>query len=460
MKQAGKKNYQNRRGAALIISMIFVLIFSALAVSMATMTGANLQLADNQHKVNYAFANAESGLEVTGYWLRDILIASSTAPSDFVTTIAYLVQDDLIANDISNFTIDDNGFIPAVALDSATGQEFSGQIQMHPSNPDTIEVTITGRCNETTRKVKVNYNIIPYEHPIFDYGLATKGPVHFPRNPTIRGLNSADEADIYIESHSDDLALLISGNTNFDGDIYIGNANANVDLQGDVLIAGEHGETAIENHVTIGADPVDFPTPDIEHFLPYATGDTIDSSTDTTNSMTLTNATIAAGTNPCFEGNVRIEGVLFVQSPNKIVFNSNVDIRGIIIADGDVDNPEPGTNSMTFLGNFESGPLPDSSEFDVLRSETGSCLLAPGFTVSLEGNFATLNGVMAVSGFHLTGNANAMIEGSIINYSDSPTIIDGNVTFNFDRSNSNKIPAGFDTHMMLEYNPMSYNSTP
>ena len=34
-----------RRGAVLIISMIFVLIFSALAVSMATMSGNNVQLA-------------------------------------------------------------------------------------------------------------------------------------------------------------------------------------------------------------------------------------------------------------------------------------------------------------------------------------------------------------------------------------------------------------------------------
>ena len=52
-----------KRGAALIISMIFVVIFSALAVSMATFCGANAQIADNQRKVNTALYAAQSGLE-------------------------------------------------------------------------------------------------------------------------------------------------------------------------------------------------------------------------------------------------------------------------------------------------------------------------------------------------------------------------------------------------------------
>jgi len=68
----------NRRGAVLIISMIFVLIFSALAVSMATMSGTNVQLASNQHKVDCAFASTESGQEAMRYWLSDVKIPSST----------------------------------------------------------------------------------------------------------------------------------------------------------------------------------------------------------------------------------------------------------------------------------------------------------------------------------------------------------------------------------------------
>jgi hypothetical protein len=66
---AQKSACRGRRGIALIISMIFLVIFSALAVSMATMASVNIQLADSQHKVNSSLSAAESGLECGRYLL-------------------------------------------------------------------------------------------------------------------------------------------------------------------------------------------------------------------------------------------------------------------------------------------------------------------------------------------------------------------------------------------------------
>ena len=71
-------------------------------------------------------------------------------------------------------------------------------------------------------------------------------------------------------------------------------------------------------------------------------------------------------------------------------------------------------------------------------------------------NFSTLEGVVAVSGVYFSGNVNAIIKGTIINYSDTPMIIEGNAVMNFDRESSTKIPAGFDTHRVLTYVPSSY----
>jgi hypothetical protein len=56
----------------------------------------------------------------------------------------------------------------------------------------------------------------------------------------------------------------------------------------------------------------------------------------------------------------------------------------------------------------------------------------------------------------LYGNANALIKGTIINYSDSATVVEGNATMSFDRAGSTKIPAGFDLYRELDYNPSSY----
>jgi len=449
-----KSEWLNRRGAVLIISMIFVLIFSALAVSMATLSGTNVQLASNQHKVDCAFASTESGQEAMRYWLSNVEIPSSTPTSDYFGAIVSTLQYDLDANSISNITVHNDGLIPPVALHSASGQSFEGEIFIDANDLNILQVYSTGGSSQITRTIRVHYDIEPYEYPIFDFGLATKGPVHFLGNPTVRGINSNSEADIFIDSQSNNLAMLVTGNTNFDGDISIGNTTANVDFWGDVKIGGDTGQSAIDNHVTIGAETPEFPVPDTQHFLQYATGDVIDSSTDLTDSMTLTNAIIEAGTDPNFEGNIIIEGILYIEQPNIVTFSRNVAVNGMIVGDGDAYNP--GTNSISFLGNFETNPYPSGSEFDAIRSETGSSIVAPGFAASFSGNFAALGGVMAVSGAHFSGNVSAVVKGTILNYSENPTVIEGNSTMNFDRSDNIKVPAGFDTHRILTYNPASY----
>ncbi len=444
----------NSRGAVLIISMIFVLIFSALAVSMATLSGTNVQLASNQHKVDCAFASTESGQEAMRYWLSDVEIPSSTPLSDYFGAIVSTVQYDLDANDISNITVLNDGSILPVALHSASGQNFEGEILIDANDLNILQVYTTGGSGQITRTIRVHYDIEPYEYPIFDFGLATKGPVHFLGNPTVTGINSNSEADIFIDSQSTNLALLVTGNTNFDGDISIGNTTGNADFWGDVKIGGDTGQTAIDDHVTIGVETPEFPLPDTQRFLQYATGDVIKSSTDLTGGKTLTNATIKAGTDPNFLGNIIIEGILYIEQPNIVIFSRNVDSRGMIVAQGDVS--DAGTNSISFLGNFATNPVPAGVQFDAIRQEEGSSILAPAFSVTFAGNFSALSGVMAVSGVHFTGNVNAIVEGTIINYSENPTVIEGNATLNFDRSNNIKVPAGFDTHRILTYNPASY----
>ncbi|MHC4726946.1 MAG: PilX N-terminal domain-containing pilus assembly protein [Planctomycetota bacterium] len=449
-----KSKKLNHKGAVLIISMIFVLIFSALAVSMATMSGTNIQLASNQHKVGCALASTESGLETMRYWFSRVQFPSSTLPSDYHGTIVSNLQSDLSANGISNVTVYNNGTIPPVPLDSATGQAFEAEILIDPNNADILQLSSIGGA-DITRTIRVQYDIQPYEYPIFDYGLATKGPVHFLGNPTVNGVNSNGEADIFIESNSNNLAMLVTGNTNFDGDITVANAAANVSLMGAVQIAGDTGQAAIDNHINIGDESPQFPVPDTQHFEQYATGPTIKPSTDTTNSMTLTNASIKAGTDPNFDGNIIIEGILYIKQPNVVTFNGNVDSRGMIVAEGDPNFAGP-NNSISFLGNFATNPIPAGVQFDAIRQEEGSSILAPACSVTFAGNFSALSGVLAVSGAHFSGNVNAVIEGTIVNYSDNPTVIEGNSILNFDRSNNITVPAGFDTHRILTYNPSSY----
>jgi hypothetical protein len=91
-----------------------------------------------------------------------------------------------------------------------------------------------------------------------------------------------------------------------------------------------------------------------------------------------------------------------------------------------------------------------------MRDEKGSTLLAPGFNFHLDGNFQTLGGVMAVTGAYFSGNIDAVVEGTIINYSPEPTIVEGNPTLRFDQSSLVEVPAGFDINRIPTYDPASY----
>lgn len=452
-----KRAYDKRRASALIVSLMFVLIFSSLALSMMTISGTNVQLASNHHKVNNALAAAQSGQEVIRYWLSRVLFSSSTPQASYFTTIVTGVKNDLSNNGITNVALQDNGSIGTVTLDSKNGLTFDGQMNIDLSqSPPKLRTQVTGHSGDIARTITILYNIQPYVFPIFNYGLATKGPVNFPGNPTINAVNSSWEADIFIESLTNPIAMLSIGNLNFDGNVNIGNAAANVDFQAAVQIAGDFGQAAIDNHISIGMDSPEFPVPDTDRFRTYATGPIINGSTDLSKGMTLTNATIAAGTNPVFQQSVVINGILFIESPNRVTFTRNVALNGLIAADGDVNNPDPAINRIDFQGNFASGPYPSDPMFDVMREEEGTSILAPGFFTSFSGNFSALEGVVAVSGAHFSGNVNAQIKGSIINYSNSPTVIEGNATMNFDRAGSTKIPAGFDLYRELDYVPTSY----
>ena len=457
MRPNRKSAPRKRAGVVLIVSMIFVVVFSALAVCMATLSGNNVQLASNHQNLNAALVAAQSGQEVVRYLLSRVLISSSTPPSQYFSEIVTAVRDDLTNNGISGIAVAPDGTIAAVTLDSTTGRNFDGRIQGDANQPTVLEVRVTGRSDQASRTITTSYNIEPYEFPIFNYGLATKGPLDFPGNPTIIAANEAWEADVFVESSGSLIAVQVGGNTNFDGDISIGNAAANVDFGGEVQIAGEFGDTAIDNHVTIGMDSPEFPTPDTDRFLQYATGSIVDSSTDLSKGITLTNATIAAGTNPVFQGTATIQGVLFIESPNVVTFGRNVALQGLIVGAGDLANPDTAANRIDILGNFASQGYPSGSEFDAIREEEGSSIVAPGFAATFAGNFSALEGVVAVSGADFTGNMAAQIKGTIINYSDTSTVVLGNASMNFDRVNSVKIPAGFDLYRELNYEPASYS---
>ena len=458
MRSVRKILCRRQRGAAFIISMIFVLVFSALAVSIATLSGTNLQIADNQRKANRALGCAESGLDTLRFWFGRIYMPGSTQPNDRFSYIANFLQTDLTYNGISNIaTTYDSGTstitVADVVLDSSVGQSFSSQIQQ-TSNIDILQMDVTGSAGGVDRIIRVNYNFGTRAHTVFDYGVATRGALKLKGNVDIGGANVALDAGVYIES-DDDVGLEMIGNSSIAGEVYITDPNSTVTLAGNAEIAGETGQDAIDNHVEFGVPLTEFPIPEPNYFRHY-----VENTYDPNNMLTeYENLLIPAGTNPLFSDNLILRGIIFIEAPNVVTFAGNTDIIGVIVGNGDL-NDNSGTNVITFLGNVDSCPvtdLPDEPQFQQLRNETGTFLMAPGFSAAFGGNFDTLNGAIAANGLEFFGNAGGTVDGSILNYSNEPMELSGNTDLFLKRSGTDQMPAGFGPEIILYYVPSSYS---
>lgn len=450
-----------RKGAVLILSLIFVLLFSTLAISTVTICGINTQIADNMHKANSARACAESGLNVLSYWLYNTAIPGTTAPEERLNLFASSLQSILSTNNISNITTSYDGStitISNVTLQADESEYFSAEISQ--TDTDTIQVNITGTHGTISRAIRVNYSFGPRANTAFDFGVASKGPLSLTGNIDIESTNIDVESNAYIESENSIEALSITGNSQIAGKVKIVNSIATVSIQGgNAGVGGETGQDAMDN-IEFGVPPTDFPKPNPDYFEPYAVN-IIDANTDTSLDATYENVRIPAGTNPNFSGQITLKGVVFIEAPNVVTFTGNTNLTAIVVGNGDWSD-DSGTNSISFEGNVESNPvseLPDETQYTGLRDKTGTFVMAPGFHVSFGGNFTALCGAIAGNGIKFHGNAGGIINGSIINYSNQNMSLTGNSDLRFNRSGITRIPAGFTPELILHYVPSSYTET-
>jgi len=443
---------RNPRGSVLVFSLIFIAMFSALAAAMATLSGANVQVAENFRRADTTRACAESGVEVIRYWASKVDMSGTIAPSERFTHLAATLQSELAAAGITNIVPTVSGStitIPEVPLLSSGSQSFSALLTSLDVN--NVQLDVTGYYAGLSRTIRSNFVFGERANTVFDFGVASKGPISLSGNIELSGVNISVESNAYIESLNHLLALSIIGNSQIAGNVKIVNPSAYVYLQGGKAgIGGDVGVAAM-SHVTIPAPPSEFPEMVPGPLQAYATN-AFDSGLNLKKAVTLTNVYIPPNTNPKFSGNATIRGVLYVQTPNVVEFTGGATITGIIVTNGD-QTDDSGTSRLIFRGNVNShsvAGLPQETQFAGLHSQTGTFIIAPGFAVSFGGTFSTLNGVT------FFGNAGGTIRGSVINYANREMTLGGNSDLLFNRSGLDKLPAGFVPEIVLHYDRSSY----
>lgn len=449
---------RNPRGSVLVLSLMFLAIFSAFAAAMASFSGANVQIAENLRKTDATRACAESGLEVIRYWTAKVEIPGTTAPSQRFGVLANSLQTQLTAAGITNIVPVVSGStitMSDVSLLTSNGQSFTAVLTKIDNN--NVRLDVTGHYGTLSRTIRSNYVFGERAHTVFDFGVVSKGPLSLSGNVDLAGVNINIESNAYIESLSSLLALSIGGSSSIAGNVKIVNPSAYVCLTGGkAAIGGDSGQDAMQ-HVEIGVPAAEFPDMAPGVFQSYATN-VLSASTDLKKSQTLTNIRIPAGMNPKFTAKTTIQGVLFIEAPNVVEFAGGAHITGVVVTNGSqADDSE--TNQLKFTGTVDSYPvtqLPQETQFAGLQSKTGTFIIAPGFAVSFGGNFSTLNGAIAANGVSFSGNAGGTIRGSVINYANREMTLSGNSDLLFNRSGLDQVPAGFVPDIVLNYDRSSY----
>ena len=456
--------HANQAGSVSLVSLIFVVVFSALAVAMAAMSGTNVQMAKNQHNRDSASACAESGLEVLRYWLGGVAFTGVTAPGQRFEVLAGTVQNNLTVAGISNVVPVLSGStitISEVPIQSESGRCFSAVLTK--VSDDLVQLDVTGHYRGVNRTLRSQHVFTTRADNVFDYGLASKGPMHLYGNLDVSSFNGLQvESNAFIVSPSSAVALTMEGKAAIGGSVTLTDATKLVDLQGgNVTIGGEKGAAAL-SHVGYNDGTVEFPEMHPELFYSYATN--VVTPTTNLSGVTLDNIRIPAGLNPTFSGGTTLRGVIYIETPNVVTFGGGTTITGIVVTNGSSTYdppPDSPTSPRIILGSnvnsFSVSQLPPEPQFAGLQSQTGTFILAPGFIVEMTGTFGVLNGAIGANGIVTSGNTSGTVRGSIINYSNNTMQLTGNGDLMFNRTGLAEVPAGFVPQTILRYDPSTYS---
>ena len=434
---------------ASVLAMLFLVLFSTLAVGFVATTTSSSQIASNEQSIQVARAGAETGMQFIRYQLDQITIPAGTTQSGLMDAVATQLggQMNATSNMQGHIVSNLNGTIvlPAASvwmpIDSITGAQCNITITQSAMN---LVVTVKGSRSSTSvqKSIQLQYGPAQVSGTIFNFGIASKGEMVMSSPVTVTGATDPTRGSVLIAT-AGSTPLSNSGNgTAFSGDLSYTNASG-ANSYGNMTVDGYNSSSpSFPQHVHKGVTPPQFPTVDSSVFLPYCTGNTYSGSQSASNPPPFVNSILPANGNYNFSGNVTIQGVLYIMQPNKISFSGPVTIQGAIVVD--TTNPPSGTsatNSIKFSQTVSATGMPNTVPA-AEQALTGSVILAPNFSVTATNSFGTVSGSMVAGTWQFTNTFTATVNGSIIQLDDSPMKFTNTANITIDSVGANYLPAG------------------
>ena len=438
---------RRRRGIASVLAMLYLVLFSTLAVGFAAATAMNAQVSKNERSLQQADAAADGGMQFIRYQLGAMSIPANTPTSGLMAAVTTALGTQLngTSNMNGNTVTNSNGtiYLPSATgwttLDPTVGTQFRAKITQ---SGQFLVVAVEGSGSRINVKkaLQLQYQQAPKAGAILDYGVANEGTVATAGSTVIQGLTDPTKGSVLSADMISATPVVIDGKS-VSGDISIVDPNGSISVSG-ASVGGTSNPTQMQQHLHIGVPAPVFPTVDTSVFTQYAT-------TQYTSGMsTLTNVYIPANTNPSFSGNTTINGVLYIEAPNNVTFRGNMTICGVIVSQTGSGAPgfNASSNTISIAGNVSAttiDQLPASvPNAAALQQLTGAFMLAPNFAVSVTGNFGTVSGSIVVGQLTMSGNAGGTVQGSVIGMQDLPLSLNGHSSITISSTGTTNYPSG------------------
>jgi hypothetical protein len=434
-----------RRGLAALLAMLFLIIFAAMALGFYAQANIAAQVSGNERRSQEARVAAESGATFMRYHLASVRMpAGLTRDQQFQELFTQLRgrlegTNGLPTNSLGCYDDPDNSkdviSIPKapnqyVDLGLGTGQRFRATITRSGKQFVLRVVGASGATTASPRGIEVGLTRLNEPNPVFNYGIATRGPLTISGGSMVNGNPDAARGSV-LSTTASNPAISISGGASITGNVDLTNASGAVS-----------GSSGVGGAIRKGVASPDFPAVNPEDYIDYLKPRETLITTSSNSGTAYTNIHITAGANANFSGGATIKGVVLIDAPNKVTFSGGTTIIGVIV----VSNPTEATatNSITFSGGSTlSGPenLPEAT-FGELTKMTGGSILAPNFTLTMSGGSTSFGGSVIAKAVTLSGGATGTTAGSVISMSTATTSWSGGAGFTFSGSIPSKTPAG------------------
>lgn len=428
-----------RRGLASMLAMLYLVLFSALALGFYSATTTSSEVVANDRLIVGAQSAAESGMDFIRYYLSLVSIPPGTLAANLQSELFKDLQKQLDGTtNLAANVIGSSGNviqIPAsstayIPLDKTSDKSFRATITVWSGD---IVVKVEGRISggKITRYVQMDYEPGTHTTTSFNFAVASRGQVVMKKG-SLGGTAGVSNTVAQIMSASvTNGAISVTGGL-VGGDLSILDGAA-VNITGGSVAGSTNINDIKSNHVFVVNDP-DFPDVDPTVYKKYATNAYV------SNAKKQANIVVPPNTNPKFNANDTVQGIMYIQAPNQVTFNGNFKLQGFVVMEKGVVGS---TNTMSFSGNLTQSPVPAGAQFDAVRAVSGVAILAPTVAVSMSGSTDSfMRGSIICDSFSFAGSADIQIDqGTLmtLNPNANSAVFNGK-TMKFTANGSNNVP--------------------